>query len=129
MHLEHIAMWTHDLERLRGFYETYFNATSGEKYTNPSKHFQSYFLSFETGARLEIMQMDGIPKSLDNVQRQFTGYIHMAISVGSEAAVDELANRLSTEGYPLIDGPRRTGDGYYEAVIFDPDGNRVEITV
>jgi lactoylglutathione lyase len=47
--------------------------------------------------------------------------------VGSEDVVDALANRLRNEGIPILDGPRRTGDGCYEAVILDPDGNRIEI--
>jgi lactoylglutathione lyase len=55
------------------------------------------------------------------------GLAHFALSVGSERRVDELTQRLAHDGYPVLDGPRRTGDGYYESVVLDPDGNRVEI--
>jgi lactoylglutathione lyase len=129
MHIEHVAIWTHDLERLRDFYARYFGGIAGEKYTNPHKHFQSYFLTFETGARLEIMQMEGIPLSLNDVYTQFMGLIHLAFSVGSEEAVNQLTERLQADGYLILDGPRRTGDGYYESVTLDPDGNRLEITI
>ena len=129
MRIEHIAIWTHHLEELRQFYERYFGATAGEKYVNPRTSFESYFLTFEGGARLELMRMPTIPASLNNVEAQFTGLIHVAISVGSEEAVDQLTARLRADGYRVLDGPRRTGDGYYESVVLDPDGNRVEITV
>ncbi len=129
MKIEHIAIWTKNLEDLKHFYETYFDATTGEKYVNPKKQFESYFLSFSSGARLELMHKPTIPNSLNDPQTQFTGYIHMAISVGSETAVNVLTERLRTDGYPIMDGPRRTGDGYYESVVLDPDGNHIEITI
>jgi len=129
MHIEHIAIWTHDLERLRAFYERYFEAGAGAKYANPQHGFESYFLTFASGARLEIMQMPGIPPLGIDPLRQATGYIHLAVATGSEGAVDALTGRLRTEGHRVLDGPRRTGDGYYESVVLDPDGNRVEITV
>ncbi len=129
MHIEHIAVWSHDLERLRAFYETYFGAAAGPRYVNERRGFASYFLTFTSGARLELMQMPGIPASQDDRLVQFTGYIHLAMSTGSPAQVDELTERLRRAGYTVLDGPRRTGDGYYESVVLDPDGNRVEITV
>jgi lactoylglutathione lyase len=129
MQIEHLALWTLDLERLRSFYETYFQARAGEKYTNPIRHFESYFLTFDAGARLELMAMPGIPESKDDPLVQFTGYIHMAISVDSKEQVDELTARLRADGYQVVDGPRTTGDGYYESCILDPDGNRIEITI
>lgn len=129
MKIEHVAIWTHDLERLRQFYETYFGGAAGTKYQNPRTGFQSYFLTFETGARLELMQMPNIPASQNDVQKQFTGLIHMAFSVGSEEAVNQLTAQLQADGFPILDGPRRTGDGYYESVTLDPDGNRIEITI
>jgi lactoylglutathione lyase len=129
MRIEHMAIWTKNLEQLKSFYEDYFAAQAGEKYINPTKQFESYFLTFDSGARLELMRMPAIPASLDDPDRQFTGYIHLALAVGSEAQVDALTARLQQDGYRLLDGPRRTGDGYYESVILDPDGNRVEITV
>jgi len=129
MKIEHIAIWTNQLELLKEFYIKYFEATSNEKYHNPQKEFSSYFLSFDTGARLELMEMTGIPESKDDLYDQFTGLIHIAFSLGSEAAVDELTNRLVEDGFEKLDGPRYTGDGYYESCILDPDGNRLELTV
>jgi len=129
MHIEHIAIWTHNLERLKAFYQTYFQAAPGDKYTNAETGFESYFLSFAGGARLELMRMPGVPASLNEVASQFTGYIHLAISVGSMARVDVLTTRLRSDGYHVLSGPRTTGDGYYESVVLDPDGNRLEITV
>jgi len=129
MYIEHIAIWTQDLERLKTFYETYFAAQPGPKYVNPAKQYQSYFLCFDSGARLELMFRPDIPDTQDDPVAQFTGYIHLAMAVGAETAVDELTARLRADGYPVLDGPRRTGDGYYESVVLDPDGNRIEITV
>lgn len=129
MHIEHVALWTDNLESLKTFYETYFQASAGEKYVNPEKQFESYFLTFSSGARLEIMQVPAITRSEDDPDRPLRGYTHMAFSVGSKKAVDALTARLREEGYRIIDGPRHTGDGYYESVVLDPDGNRIEITV
>lgn len=129
MRIEHIAIWTRDLERLKAFYETYFQATAGARYVNPAHQFESYFLSFATGPRLEIMQMPSVPDSKNDVDAQFTGYIHLALSVGPKEQVDALTARLRADGYRVLDGPRTTGDGYYESSVLDPDGNRIEITV
>jgi lactoylglutathione lyase len=129
MHIEHIAIWTKNLEQLVDFYEHYFHAEAGGKYTNPGKGFESYFLTFSSGARLELMHMPSIPDSLNDPEAQFTGLIHLAISVGSQDQVDSLTARLSDNGHRILDGPRHTGDGYYESLVLDPDGNRVEITV
>ena len=129
MKIEHIALWTKNIEALKSFYEKYFNAQSNNKYTNPRKGFSSYFLSFDSGARLEIMQMDSVPDTKDNPYDQFIGYIHIAISVGSEEKVNVLTAKLLEDGFEILDGPRRTGDGYYESVVLDPEQNRVEITV
>lgn len=129
MRIEHIAIWTHDLERLRHFYETYFEGRANAKYVNPRKQFESYFLAFTDGVRLEMMQMPGISLSTNDIERQFTGYVHIAFSVGSREAVDALTERLRHDSYRILDGPRATGDGYYESVALDPDGNRIEITI
>ncbi len=128
MHIEHVAIWTHDLERLRQFYETYFDGTANAKYVNPRKQFESYFLTFADGARLELMQMPGVPLSNNPIEQQFTGYIHIALSVGSCEAVDALTERLRRDSYRILADPRTTGDGYYESIVLDPDGNRIEIT-
>ncbi len=129
MHVEHVAIWTRDLDRLKVFYEIYFQARVGAKYVNSAKGFESYFLRFSQGARLELMRMPSIPETLNDVEKQFTGIIHLAFSAGSEENVDALTERLRRDGYRIMDGPRLTGDGYYESVVLDPDGNRIEITV
>ena len=129
MRIEHAAIWTTDLERLRAFYERYLGARACDRYENPANGFSSYFLELDGGARLELMQMASIPTTRDDPIAQATGYAHLAYSLGSEEAVDELAARLAADGYRVVDGPRRTGDGYYEAAVLDPDGNRIELTV
>jgi len=129
MRLDHVALWTADIERSKCFYITYFGAIPGTAYTNPSKGFESCFLRFEGGARLEIMKTTSLSLIQAGEGAQRMGFTHIAVSVGSESLVDELTERLRNEGYPILDGPRRTGDGYYESVTLDPDGNRVEITV
>ena len=129
MRIEHVALWTHDLERLRSFYETYFDGIANAKYVNPRTQFESYFITFADGARLELMQRPDVPSSQNDVAQQFTGYIHVAFSTGSREAVDALTERLRADGYRILDGPRTTGDGYYESTTLDPDGNWIEITV
>jgi len=128
MKIEHMAIWTVDLERLRTFYETYFGATSNDKYVNTAKRFESYFLSFPAGVRLEIMYAPHILEPSERNQQR-AGYAHIAFSVGSRERVDALTRQLQDDGYHLLDGPRVTGDGYYESFFFDPDGNRIEITI
>ncbi|MEZ4656284.1 MAG: VOC family protein [Caldilineaceae bacterium] len=129
MKIEHIAIWTTRLEELKSFYERYFGARTNAKYRNAAKQYESYFLTFASGARLEIMQRPDILPLTRTATHQYMGYTHLAFAVGSEAAVDALTARLAADGYAHIDGPRRTGDGYYESVVLDPDGNRIEITV
>lgn len=129
MKIEHLALWTTDLERARRFYATYFAAQPSPLYHNPRTNFRSYFLSFDQGARLELMQMPGIPTNANDVDRQATGLIHFALSLGSESAVNTLTERLRADGCRVISEPRRTGDGYYESCVLDPDGNRIELTV
>ena len=127
MRLEHVAVWTRDLERLRAFYERYFDARSGARYASATRPgFTSYFLSFpDGGGRLELMSVPALSPAPD---KPAAGYAHLALSVGSRAAVDALAARLRADGVCVRSGPRETGDGYYEAVVEDPDGNAVEIT-
>ena len=128
MKIEHIAIWARDIEKLKDFYSHYFHAVAGEKYFNPKKNFHSYFLSFDTGCRLELMQMPGILDTKDTQADQYFGLTHLAISVGSSELVDHLTNQLRDDGYVVASEPRTTGDGYYESVILDPEGNRIEIT-
>ena len=129
MQIEHIAIWSRDIEKLRSFYEKYFNARSNSKYMNDIKQFSSYFLSFDTGARLEIMHEPSLSDAKEYPAKNSPGLVHMAFSAGSEEKVRDLTRRLAEDGYKVLDGPRRTGDGYYESVVLDPEGNRVEITV
>jgi len=129
MKIEHVAIWAKDIEKLRNFYVHYLGARSDEKYTNDDTKFSSYFLCFDSGARLEIMQMPSVPETANDPYRQFTGIIHIAISVGSVKKVDQLSSVLRRDGYQVLDSPRKTGDGYYESVVLDPENNRVEITV
>ena len=110
MRIEHVALWTSDLERLRQFYETYLGARASAKYVNPAKRFESYFLAFESGARLEIMQRPDVLAGPSDAQPQL-GWAHVAFSLGSEQAVDRLTARLAEDGVSVGDGPRRTGGG------------------
>lgn len=126
--IDHVAIWTDDLERLRAFYERYFGGVAGERYENESTGFASYFLDLDGGARLELMQVPAVTERPAGDRRRL-GYAHIAIALGSERAVDELTDLLRTDGHAILDGPRRTGDGYYESVVADPDGNRLELTV
>ncbi len=128
MKIEHIALWTSDLEKMKFFYTQFFGAKAGEKYHNPTKNYTSYFLSFEDGARLELMHIPSIPLNKNDLQAQYLGLIHFAMAVGSEAKVNELTETLRREGYEVIGEPQWTGDGYYESVVLDPENNRIEIT-
>jgi lactoylglutathione lyase len=128
MKIEHIAIWSRDIERLKSFYIDYFGGTVGDKYINCQKQFESYFINFESEARLELMQMPTIPNNLNSIEEQYLGIIHIAFSVGSSEKVDALTERLRSADYVVVSEPRFTGDGYYESCILDPDGNRLEIT-
>ena len=127
MRIEHAALYVRNLERARVFFETWFQAKAGERYHNQKTGFQSYFLSFTDGARLEIMTRPDMENRKKPTAR--TGYAHIAFSVGSRGQVDELTAQLKSAGYAVISGPRTTGDGYYESCILDGEGNQIEITV
>ncbi|MDB5277476.1 MAG: glyoxalase [Ferruginibacter sp.] len=129
MTLEHVAIWTDQLEALKDFYIQYFNGVANDKYTNEKKQFHSYFISFKSGARLEIMEMPVIPPNLnDTIVKQHRGIIHLAFGVDTMQAVEEKAAQLKAAGFVILSGPRRTGDGYYEFETLDPDNNRLEVT-
>ncbi len=128
MNIDHVGLWARDMEALRAFYEKYFGAQANEKYTNTTKGFSSYFLTFESGARIEIMQMDSVPATANDPYAQFTGWVHLAFAVGSEEEVDALTAKLAEDGFEVLDGPRKTGDGCYESAVLDPERNRIEIT-
>jgi lactoylglutathione lyase len=128
MKIEHIALWCKDLEKMKTFYCAVFNATSNEKYTNPTTGFSSYFISFPSGgARLELMQKPDIAPNLNALDPQSFGLIHYAIQVGSKAEVWKMVDILLAQNCPILRGPRTTGDGYFEVETVDIEGNRLEI--
>ena len=127
MKVEHIALYVEDLEAARVFFMKYLGASSNAGYHNQKTDFRSYFLTFDDGARLELMHkpdMTDMPKTPSR-----TGYAHIAVSVGSRERVDALTAELRAAGYEVVSGPRITGDGYYESCIAVIEGNLIEITV
>ena len=127
MKIEHIAIWTKDLEKMRRFYMKFFNLKSNEKYYNPKKKFSSYFLKFENGPRIELMHRPNLSEFVEKSKTEL-GLVHFAISVGTKEKVDSLTELFRENGIVIIGEPRTTGDGYYESVIADPEGNLIEIT-
>lgn len=125
MYIEHIAMYVNELEKVKDFFVKYFNASSNSGYHNKKTNFRSYFLSFDDGTRLEIMNKPqiNIEKPLNSM-----GYNHIAFRVGSKEAVNALTDRLKKDGFPVMSGPRSTGDGYYESCIVGIEDNLIEIT-
>ena len=129
MKIEHVAIWTDNIEAMKSFYQTYFGMMCSEKYVNSQKHFTSYFLSFgKTKTRIELMNKPDI-SDISGQRNVLKGLTHLAISVGSEEKVNKLTERLRTDNYVIAGEPRRTGDGYYESVVLDPEGNHIEITI
>lgn len=127
MKIEHVAMYVNDLEGTKKFFERYMGAVSNDLYHNEKTGFKSYFLAFEDGARLEIMNkpnMEDVEKTLSR-----TGFIHIAFSIGSKEKVDLLSAQMKEDGYEIISGPRITGDGYYESCVVAFEGNQIEITI
>ena len=127
MKIEHIAVYVNALEKVRNFFMKYLGATSNDGYYNPQTNFRSYFLSFDNGTRLEIMNKPGMSDLPKNLSR--TGYAHIAFSVGSKEKVDDLTAVLRADGYEVVSGPRTTGDGYYESCIVAIEQNQIEITI
>lgn len=130
--LEHVAIWTKNLEQMKEFYCAYFDGRTGEKYqseTDFNEHFESYFVAFGDKSRLELMEMASIPATAYTPGEQVTGLTHLAFAVDTAEAVNSLVLRAHAEGRTVLLEPHMTGDGYYEACVLDPDGNRVEITV
>ena len=126
MMIEHIAMYVKDLETARDFFVNYLGGRSNAGYHNKNTGFRSYFISFEDGARLELMNkpdLEDLEKSLNR-----TGYVHIAFSVGSQEKVDEITTRLKNDGFEVVSGPRTTGDGYYESCVVVFEGNQIELT-
>lgn len=128
MQIDHIAIWTNHLKKMKEFYVKFFQASAGGRYQNTARQFESYFLSFSSGAQLELMSRPGISGINKGAEVHLAGYTHVSFSCGSEEGVDELTERIRKDGFQVVEGPRHTGDGYYESVVLDPDGNQVEIT-
>jgi lactoylglutathione lyase len=128
MKIDHVAVWTNDLERLKEFYTKYFDVKSDSKYISSKRGFESYFLQFDSGARIELMYLPSL-LDLEKSNLSVVGYAHIAISVGSKEKVDDITFQVQSDGHVLVSGPRYTGDGYYESVLSDPDGNQLEITI
>ena len=127
--IDHVAIWTSQLERLKDFYVKWFNGLASSKYTNKARQFESYFITFESGTRLELMKMPGIPQSLnDTVEKQYQGIIHLAFGMENMEKVNDKFQELKNAGFRILRGPRKTGDGYYEFETLDPDNNRIEVS-
>ncbi len=126
MKIDHVALYVHDLEGAKNFFVKYFQALPSEQYHNTKTDFKSYFLSFDGGARLEIMTRPGLHEQNDTRMR--AGFIHLSFSVGNREMVDKLTSLLKTDGFEVVSGPRVTGDGYYESQIAGFEGNVIEIT-
>lgn len=126
MKIEHIALYVNNLEAARDFFARFLGGKPNDGYHNPRTDFRSYFITFDGGARLELMtkpEMEDQEKLLNR-----TGYAHIAFSVGSKEKVDELTEKLRVGGYKVVSGPRTTGDGYYESCVVAIEGNQIEIT-
>ena len=129
MKINHIALWVRDLEQMKAFYDKYFLIKSNELYNNEKKGLKTYILSFKDGCRIEIMQIPEMQLLEKKDIRNYEGYCHISVSVGSEQEVKRLTDTLRNDGFPVLDGPRWTGEGYFESVILDPENNRIELTV
>ena len=128
MKFEHIAIWAGDLEIIKAFYSRYFGMKRSDKYVNPNKGYSSYFLSFKhLETRLEIMHRPDVFENPGN-KGKTNGLAHISISVGSKEMVDELTGKIRRDGHTVAGEPRTTGDGFYESVVLDPEGNYIEIT-
>lgn len=128
MKIDHVAIWTTQLEVLKGYYVKYFNGKANEKYTNKVTGLETYFISFDSGSRLEIMQKPGIPENLnDRIIKQHLGLIHLSFGVDSMDLVNRKSVEMANAGFRILRGPRKTGDGYYEFETLDPDNNRIEV--
>ncbi|MDU1890456.1 MAG: VOC family protein [Dysgonomonas sp.] len=128
MKLHHVAMWTSDIDKIKDYYVKYFGATYNDLYVNKTTSFSSYFLTFDSGSQIEIMYRPDIPDNANDViGKQHKGYIHLSFLVNTQEEVDAKAKELKEAGFPILRGPRTTGDGYYEFETLDPEGNRLEV--
>jgi lactoylglutathione lyase len=129
MRIQHIAIWTRNLEEMLKFYATYFRCSYSEKYVNTKNGFEAHFLFFDDSASIELMRKSTVRKPGVATDEEHVGFAHVAISVGSKEMVSELTDTLHKDGYTIVSEPRTTGDGFFESVVLDPDGNRIELTV
>ena len=127
MKIDHVAMYVNDLEKAKDFFVKYFHAAVNDGYHNKTTDFRSYFLTFDDGARIEVMHHPDLQDTEKDFRR--TGFIHIAFSVGSRENVDKLTQKLKNDGYKVLSGPRTTGDGYYESCVEGIEGNQIEITI
>lgn len=129
MKIEHIAIWAKDIDTVCEFYRKYFGGKVQPLYHNPAKQFTSRFVTFDDGARLEVMHRPDIKSASRAMGEERIGFAHLSFSVGSKDEVDRLTQKMSEDGIQVVGQPRTTGDGYYESVVLDPEGNRIEVTV
>ena len=130
MKIEHIAIWVKDIDKVCEFYRKYFGGNIQPLYHNPTKQFTSRFVTFEDGARLEVMNNPNVGTLTESMFHvEHLGIAHLSFSVGSKEKVDLLTKEMSEDGVTIVGEPRTTGDGYYESVVLDPEGNRIEITI
>lgn len=134
MKIEHVAIWVRDIDKVCEFYRKYFGGVVHPIYHNPTKQFTSRFITFDDGARLEIMHRPDIciERNVGTVEMfhvEHLGFTHLSFSVGSKEEVDHLTQQMSSDGVTIVGQPRTTGDGYYESVVLDPERNRIEITI
>lgn len=128
MRLDHLAIWVDDLEAMREFYLRYFDVVSGSRYSNPSKGYTSYFLTFSGGGgRIELMRRPDIAENTNTPRAMVKGLAHISVTVGGKDRVDALTERFRNDGFVIASEPRTTGDGYYESAVLDPEGNQIEI--
>lgn len=130
MKIEHIAIWVKDIDKVCEFYRKYFGGNIQPLYHNPTKQFTSRFVTFEDGTRLEVMNNPNVGTLTESMFHvEHLGIAHISFSVGSKEKVDLLTKEMSADGVTIVGEPRTTGDGYYESVVLDPEGNRIEITI
>ena len=129
MRIEHVAIWVNDIDKVCEFYRKYFGGVVQPLYHNPAKQFTSRFVTFESGTRLEVMHRPDLDELFHVKHSEHLGFAHLCFSVGSKEDVDRLTRQMSEDGIQVVGQPRTTGDGYYESVVLDPEGNRIELTI
>jgi lactoylglutathione lyase len=126
LRVEHVGLWVRNLEQMRDFYVAELGGRTGPLYENARTGFRSYFVSFGSGARLELMSRP-LDQAAEPAGSEAFGYAHVAFRLDSREAVEDAVDRLEAAGVVVLGRPRVTGDGYYEAVVRDPEGNCIEL--